>query len=146
LPNTQRYIRCNEELRETTDTAVPGAVEICGTPYTIDEGSGYGEVVQDCIYEVYDEFCSYTIMDWSVIDTFTVTGSDLDPYWPELALEADQQTGEGEAEYVVFFDAGGESHRYYPDDEVEFTRFIPGSTWIIEVNQLGGVSVLEPDR
>ncbi len=61
-----------------------------------------------------------------------------------MALEDDQRAGEGEAEYVVTFEASGDSYRYYPDDEGEFTRYAPGTTWVIEVNRLGGVSVLEP--
>lgn len=146
VPAAADDIRCDEQLRETTGEFVPGAIEVCGTPYTIDEGSGYGEVVQDCTYEVYDDFCSYTILDWTVIDARTVSGSDLEPYWPEVSLARDQQAGEGEAEYIVVFAAGSESFRYYPDDELEFSRFVPGSSWIIEVNQLGGVTVHEPIR
>jgi hypothetical protein len=146
IPDEVESIQCTEELRETSDEFVPGAVEVCGTPYTIDEGSGYGEVVQDCSYEIYDDFCSYTIMDWSVVDAATASGTDLEPYWPDPALALDQQAGEGEAEYAVLFEADGESYRYYPDDQVEFSRYLPGTSWVIEVNQLGGVSVLEPVR
>jgi hypothetical protein len=146
VPSEAESVSCREELRERRDEAVPGALEVCGTPYTIDEGSGYGEVVQDCIYEVYDDYCDYTIMDWIEIDSVSASGNDLDPYWPVFNLQGDQQTGEGEAEYAVIFSSGNESYRYYPDDEIEFSRFDRGSTWLIEVNQLGGVSVIEPAR
>lgn len=146
VPEDADAISCQEELRETSDEPVPGAVEVCGTPYTVDEGSGYGEVVQDCVYEVYDDYCSFTVMDWTVIDTMTASGTDLQPYWPETTLLAGQETGEGESEYSVIFMVAGDRFRYYPDDEVEFSRFTPGSNWVIEVNKLGGVSVVEPGR
>jgi hypothetical protein len=146
LPLEAEIINCSEELRETRNEPVSGALEVCGTPYTIDEGSGYGEVVQDCLYEVYDDYCSYTTMDWVAIDSVTESGTDLEPYWPDLNLQADQQAGEGETEYAVTFSSGSDRYRYYPDDEIEFSRYNPGSTWLIEVNQLGGVSVIEPAR
>lgn len=146
LPADAEDVRCRQELRETRDEPVRGAVEVCGTPYTIDEGSGYGEVVQDCTYDVYDDLCSYTIMDWAVFDAVSVSGTDLNPYWPEVALQAGQQAGEGEAEYVVFFNTDDGDYRYAPDDEVEFLQYAPGSVWVLEVNKLGGVSIIEPVR
>lgn len=146
IPLEAEDIRCQEQLRETSDEPVPGALEVCGTPFTIDEGSGYGEVVQECVYEVYDDFCSYSVMDWTVTEMITVAGKDLDPYWPAVQLQDDQQSGPGEEEYTVVFRSGSDSYRYSPDDEVEFTRFDLGSTWVIEVNQLGGVTVLEMAR
>jgi len=146
VPADAENIQCSQELREASEEPVAGAVEICGTPYTIDEGSGYGEVVQDCIYEVYDDLCTYTIMDWAVFDTVTVSGSDLEPYWPELSLGVDQQAGESETEYTVLFSTGDGSFRYSADDELEFMQYVPGTTWVIEVNKLGGVSVIEPAR
>jgi ribosomal protein L40E len=146
IPLEAEDIRCQEQLRETSDEPVPGALEVCGTPFTIDEGSGYGEVVQECVYEVYDDFCSYSVMDWTVTEMITVAGRDLDPYWPDVQLQDDQQSGPGEEEYTVVFRSGSDSYRYSPNDEVEFTRFDLGSTWVIEVNQLGGVSVIETAR
>jgi hypothetical protein len=146
LPQDAEDIQCRQELRETHDEYVAGAVEVCGTPYTIDEGSGYGEVVQDCTYDVYDDLCTYTIMDWAVFDVVTVSGSDLEPYWPELSLGADQQAGEPEEEYTVLFSTGDGSYRYSAYDELEFMQYIPGTTWVIEVNKLGGVSVIKPAR
>jgi hypothetical protein len=146
VPPDAENLQCQEELRETLDEYVAGAVEVCGTPYTIDEGSGYGEVVQDCTYDVYDDFCTYTVMDWAVFDVFTVSGDDLEPYWPELTLQADQQAGEREAEYNVLFSTDDGNFRYAAEDELEFMQYLPGTTWIIEVNKLGGVSVIEPAR
>lgn len=146
VPSEAQDIQCREELRQTSDEPVAGAVESCGTPYTIDEGSGYGEVVQDCTYDVYDDLCSYTIMDWTEFDVITVSGSDRAPYWPDVSLPGDQKAGEREAEYKVLFSIGEDSYRYNTDDEVEFMQYSPGTSWTIEANKLGGVSVIEPAR
>lgn len=146
LPEDAEDIECRETLRTTSDEPVSGAVEVCGTPYTIDEGSGFGEVVQDCTYDVYDDFCSYMTTDWAVLGVQTVSGDDLEPIWPELLLGPDQQAGERTAEYSVIFDTSEGTYRYVTDDESEFIQYRPGSSWIIEVNRLGGVSVIEPAR
>jgi hypothetical protein len=146
IPADAEILECQEELRGTSDEPVAGAIEICGTPYTIDEGTGYGEVVQDCMYEVYDDFCTYAVMDWVIVDQVTVSGTNLNPYWPELSLTADQQAGEGESEYLVQFQTGDGTFRYAPADALEFEQYTPGSNWVLEVNRLGGVSVVEPAR
>jgi hypothetical protein len=146
IPAEAQDIQCREEFRMMSDEPVAGSIEVCGTPYTIDEGSGYGEVVQDCTYEVYDDLCTYTTIEWTVFDTITSSGRDLEPYWPEVPLQADQQAGAGEAEYSVLFTTDDGDYHYVPDDEVEFMQYAPGTSWVIEVNKLGGVSVLEPAR
>ncbi len=69
-------------------------------------------MVQDCVYEVFDDRCTYTIMDWTVFDTVTVTGTDLDPSWPEVSLAADQREGEPTEEYVVTFSSEDDSYTY----------------------------------
>jgi len=50
---------CAPKVHHTQDNPPPdksSAKEICGTPYTVDTGSGYGEVTQDCRYEVYQDW------------------------------------------------------------------------------------------
>jgi len=49
---------CEYRYAYTDDHPQALSTEVCGTPYTIDQGTGYGEVVQDCVYEVYAEYCS----------------------------------------------------------------------------------------
>jgi len=135
---------CQQSLRDTVDSPVAGSIEVCGTPYTVDTGGGYGEVVQDCVYEVYDEWCTYTELGWAVVDTVELSGQDLNPRWPQASLTTDQRLGEPQAEYVVTFDTGEKTYHYEPADETSFLGFQPGSTWLLEVNGLGGVVAVEP--
>ncbi|NIM93380.1 MAG: hypothetical protein GTO18_06680 [Anaerolineales bacterium] len=145
IPSDAEIDSCDSEYRYTQSEPAPNAVEVCGTPYTVDTGSGFGEVVQDCEYEVYDDFCTYTVIEWYSFDVVTVTGSDLNPYWPEFELIEDQREGEREAEYKVIFVSDGDDYVYTTTDFDEFRRYEPGSVWTIEVNTLGGVvSVEEP--
>jgi uncharacterized OB-fold protein len=144
VPDGAELGTCRETLRDTVDEPQPGGVEVCGTPYTVDTGSGYGEVVQDCVYEIYDQLCTYTELTWSVVDTVTLSGEDLNPRWPDASLTQDQRLGEREADYEVVFDTDERSYTYHPDDEDAFITFEPGSTWLLEVNGLGAVVAVEP--
>ena len=134
---------CRLEVHHTQDDPAPNSEEVCGTPYTVDTGSGIGEVVQDCVYEVYEEYCSYTVLDWIEVDTITATGSDINPYWPTVSLLAGQQEGEGDESYEVVFIADDKRYTYSTENETEFERYEIGSTWTLNVNTLGGVVSVE---
>jgi hypothetical protein len=136
---------CRLEFHHSQDSPTSNSEEVCGTPYTIDDGSGFGEVVQDCVYEVYEEMCSYTAMDWIVIDEVIATGTNLQPYWPQVNLMSDQQEGEGTETYEIEFIADDESYTYTPSDQSEFIQFNEGSSWIIHVNMLDTVVSVEPE-
>jgi ribosomal protein L40E len=146
VPGDAEIQTCQNEYRYSQDEPAPGAVEVCGEPYTVDEGSGYGEVVQDCEYEIYDDWCTYTTIDWIIFDTVTVSGNDLNPYWPEAVLTSDQRFGDGQESYVVTFSGPDRTYSYTPESESEFSEFAIGSTWNLKVNAVGGVVSLEPAR
>jgi hypothetical protein len=95
------------------------------------------------VYEVYDMWCTYTELGWAVVDTVELSGQDLNPRWPQVSLTTDQRLGEPQAEYVVTFDTGDKTYRFEPADEASFLGFQPGSTWLLEVNGLGGVVAVE---
>ena len=143
IPAEAQVGTCRQEHRYTSDEPASNAEEVCGTPYTVDTGTGVGEVVQDCVYEVYDDRCTYTAMDWDVFDVVTRTGSDLDAAWPDLNLAADQQQGEPTEEYAVTFVSDGETYTYTVDDADSFGQFEPGSRWILHLNALGGITSVE---
>ena len=117
---------------------------MCGTPYTVDQGSGAAKVVQDCVYEVYDSRCDYTLLEWQDIDSLEVRGSDLQPYWPDVQLKTGQREGERQEQYLVIFSAKNEQYRYTLDHPSEFSQFTPGSQWTLKVNTFGGVNAVEP--
>jgi len=143
IPSDAEVGDCLLKLYDTYEEPVAGAVESCGEPYTVDTGSGVGEVVQDCVYEVYEEYCSYTVLDWVEVDTITATGSDSNPYWPTVSLLVDQQEGEGTETYEVVFIADDERYTYSTQSESEFECYEIGSTWTLNVNTLGAVVSVE---
>ncbi|MDX1416017.1 MAG: zinc ribbon domain-containing protein [Candidatus Promineifilaceae bacterium] len=135
---------CREEHRYTADSPQPGSREVCGTPYSVDTGSGFAEVVQDCEYLVYDDKCQYTVLEMQPVDSLILTGSDLDPQWPAVRLEADQQEGDRQESYQIIFSADGDRYTYTTRDPDEYNDFVIGSNWTLKVNQLGGVVDVEP--
>lgn len=131
---------CQMEYRFTQPDPAPGAEEVCGTPYTVDQGSGIAKVVQDCEYRIYDDWCDYSQLEWVVVDTVTAQGSDLDPLWPALSLAAGQQEGERQEAYVIVFRSGGETYTHRISDPGDFFQFEPGSEWTLEVNTFGAIN------
>jgi len=135
---------CTSMHRYTSDTYVAGAVEVCGEPYVEDTGTGVGEVVQDCSYEVYDDYCEYTAMAWVQVDAVTASGFDHNPYWPALNLQSDEREGERTETYVINFRDGSDTYRFTTRNYEIFSQAEIGSRWILNINQLGGIQSLQP--
>src|SRR3990172_5910234 len=108
VPADASGLTCELAHRSTEDDPAPVATEVCGTPYTVDTGSGFGEVVQDCVYEVYAPWCDYTVNEWTVVDTRRSSGEDLHPTWPDIRLGSDQRRGSQDETYTVVFVSQGE--------------------------------------
>jgi hypothetical protein len=149
IPSDAQRGTCQKKLYETTQSEPdisPGmeVEKVCGTPYTIDKGSGYGEVVQDCEYKVYADWCEYTREEWQEVDASVASGHDLNPYWPQVNLASDQREGEHSEEYEVNLGTEGKSYTYHPRNADEFSSFDIGSKWVLSVNALGGVTSVEP--
>lgn len=144
MPSDAEVGDCQLEFRYTSDQPEPNSEEVCGTPYTVDTGSGFGEVVQDCVYEVYDDFCTYSVMDWQVFDTLTLTGTDMNPAWPDTNLASDQREGDGVESFEVIFSSNEGDYTYTTTDPSEFNQFTPGSKWTLNVNALGGLVSVDP--
>ena len=141
VPSDAENLSCIEEVRNVESDPPTGATydEICGTPYTVDDGSGFGEVVQDCEYHVYDDKCTYSTVDWMVVDTSSLSGSNLSPQWPSLNLNDEQREGEQIESYVCVFEADGETYRYETENVSEYMGCQIAATFTLEVNTLGGV-------
>lgn len=144
IPNDAEIGLCREELRYTSPNPQPNSVEVCGTPYTVDTGTGVGEVVQDCEYQVYDDMCAYTVLEWQVVDQVSASGADFTPAWPTFQLTADQREGEREETYEVIFDTDGRSYTYRPRSVDELQMFDAGSRWILHINAFNAVREVEP--
>ncbi|MEN8172202.1 MAG: zinc ribbon domain-containing protein [Chloroflexota bacterium] len=143
IPLEAEVENCRSEVRRVQSEPAPNATEICGTPYTVDTGTGLGEVVQDCEYHVYDDYCSYTIMDWGYYDTVTLSGNDLYPQWPDPTLNEDQRLGEGSENFSIFFDTNQGDYSYDIDDYDKFQQFQLGSSWQLNINSFGSVLSVE---
>lgn len=144
LPADARDVSCTERLYATQDSPSPGAREVCGTPYSVDLGNGYAEVVQDCVYEVYANYCEYTVKDWAVSEQLAASGEDLSPYWPQVALTGEQREGQRQASYLVYFLTDGGVVVFETSDEQLFSQMTPGSQWTIEIGAFGNVVSVQP--
>lgn len=144
VPKDGKLGACEQRLRRTQEQEAPGAKKVCGTPYVVDQGTGQGKVVQDCKYEIYEDWCQYEINDWVVVRTEKVTRHDLQPAWPALSLASGREReGARSEQYSVVFDRDGQQYTY-STSAAEFSRFQIGSVWKLKVNQLGGVVSASP--
>lgn len=141
IPAEADVLSCSLEERGETDQPTEGALEVCGTPYNVDQGSGYAEVVQDCTYIIMDDYCTYTMMVWSAVDSLTISGVDHNVAWPDPALPQNERMAEGsETEiYTIIFESSGETFTYTTEDYYLFLDAQPGTTWDLEINSIGGV-------
>ena len=144
VPDDANEVSCSDRYRETSEELAPKSTEVCGTPYTVDEGSGVGKVVQDCVYEVYASYCKFTVEDWIEVDRAISEGSGLEPDWPEFTLEQGQREGDRSEIFVVLFTAGDKIIEYHPTSLEEFIRFQTGSEWTLTLNGLGAITGIEP--
>ena len=145
IPASAEILSCEKRFHHEQDTAVADAEKVCGTEYIVDDGSGYGEVVRDCVYRVYLDFCDYQIDDWQIGDTVVLEGSDLNPVWPAPTLDNTQRLGEYDEVYTILFDSDNQNFAYTTSDENLFTECQIGSEWILNINPtFNSVVSIEP--
>ena len=144
IPADARVGDCVDKLHHEQDSPAPQSTEVCGTPYTVDTGSGVGEVVQDCVYQVYAEYCDYTVKDWKTVDQVSLNGTDMNPVWPEPDLASDQREGDRIERYTIFFATSDGILKYVTSDYRLFLQCKPGSEWILSINTFGDIVDLEP--
>ena len=144
IPSAGDVGLCEMRFYRSQDEPAPQATEVCGTPYTVDLGNGMAEVVQDCSYQVYAEYCQYTIEDWQVSDTLEATGADLNPQWPDTNLSNNQRLGDETQQYTVQFNTSDGVYQYSTTDANQYLQFIPGSEWLLTINAFNQISSVEP--
>jgi ribosomal protein L40E len=137
---------CVQKVHHTQDEPAPNAQEICGTPYTVDSGSGFGEVVQDCQYQVYADWCEYTVQEWQKIDEAVLNGTDFQPQWPVPALTTNQRAGAKAESYHIVFTTDEGDYTYQTSNADIFARCQIGSQWVLKVNTFNAVTGIEPAR
>lgn len=110
---------------------------------TIDRGNGYSEVVEECHTET-DQYCSYTVDEWTTIQTYPLEGNDLRPVYASPNVSSDQRIGDETAEFTITFLSDDGLKTYSPETVTEFQQFTVGSTWTLKMNALGGIVSVEP--
>ncbi len=144
IPPEAKVVSCSAKVRRTQDQPTSNSREVCGTPYTVDSGSGYGEVVQDCKYEVFEDFCEYTVEEWQETDKQTITGDDFSPSWPALRLANNQREGERDETYTCHFKTEGGNYGYSTSNFNTYKACKIGSQWILQINTFNMVTDIEP--
>lgn len=131
-PSDAYNVSCRNESRDVCEQR------------TIDKGNGYSEVVEECHTET-EQYCSYTVDEWTTIQTYTLDGNDLRPIYESPNVSSGQRLGnESEELTVTFSTEDGEQKNYSPDSVTEFQQFQVGSTWTLKMNALGGITSVEP--
>lgn len=144
LPVNATVSSCELKPRRFSDVEEPNSKKVCGTPYIVDQGNGTGKAIQDCQYQVSEQYCSYTHLQWTVINTVAAKGTDLQPNWPLYTLKSGEREGNRAQEYRVTFDAGGKQYTYTTEDANQFARFTRGSRWNLQINGLGAIVNVTP--
>ena len=142
LPSDAENVRCKDKLRHTYEDEVRGSVEVCGTPYAIDMGNGYEQFVQDCVYEVYEPYCEYTVYKTGVIETRRANGTGPNPELP--FVESQYSTGSQSASYSVSLrDESGHEYRLTPGNLTEYRSFRVGDEYRLEITGSGRIVNME---
>ncbi len=144
VPSDANVTKCNGRVRSVSPDPVPNSIEVCGTPYVVDTGTGVGEVVKDCEYQVSDSWCVYEVLAWVAVPAVVAEGTDYSPRWPETRLENNQKETGREETYSVILGGDGKTYRVPVRSLEELQQYQPGSRWRVEVNGLGGVVGVEP--
>jgi len=130
-PSDAYDVSCRDESRDVCEQK------------TIDKGNGYSEVVEECHTET-EQYCSYTVDEWTTIQTYTLDGNDLRPVYESPNVSTDQRVGDQSEELIVTFSTEKGEETYEPGTVSEFQQFTVGSTWKLKMNALGGVVGIEP--
>jgi len=115
--------------------------EVCEEK-TVDQGNGFAEVVEEC-HDERQEYCSYTVDEWTTIQTYTLDGNDLFPEYADPNLASDQRAGNASEQFTVTFSTPKGTETYSPGSETEFQQFQIGSTWTIKMNAVGAIISVE---
>jgi DNA-directed RNA polymerase subunit RPC12/RpoP len=139
VPAAAKNISCTDKYQRTSSEPAPKATEVCGTPYTVDQGDGTGKVIQDCEYQVYAAYCKYTVDAWAPVSVDKLVGGEEPPTWPEPQVTTNQRAGERGERYRIIFDVDGNERPYDTSDANIYNNAAPGTSWTLEVNGLGDI-------
>ena len=125
-PSGAYDVSCNTESREVCQERV------------VDQGNGFGEVVEDC-HDESEQYCSYSVDEWATIQTYTLEGHDNSPVFAQPSIAGGQRLGDQTAEFTVIFATEDGQKTYSPSDASDYSQFRMGSTWTLSLNSVGAV-------
>jgi hypothetical protein len=99
--------------------------------------------VEECHTES-TQYCSYTVDEWTTIQTYSLEGNDLNLVYDTPNFSSDQRLGQESEELTVTFSTDNGTETYSPNSVSEFQQFSIGSTWTLKMNAVGGVVSVEP--
>ena len=137
IPADAEIGACYDDVRAEVSEPVANSIEVCGTPYAVDQGTGFAEVVQDCVYQVIEQRCEYTVNQWMPVDVITEQGTGFDAMWPTLAER--QREGDREEQYECVISVNDTTYVYQTRSFAEYQRCVPGAQWSLETNAAGNV-------
>lgn len=138
VPGGAKVLGCEKKYRSRQDNPEPGAKEVCSTEL-VDQGNGSAKVVETCYYEVYDDYCEYAALEWQNVNKSQASGSDLQPYWPQVNLANAEREGERSETYTVTFDTKNGIKQFTTSDAALYGQLQPGSEWNLVINTLGAI-------
>jgi ribosomal protein L40E len=144
IPSSAILGTCSDRVRDTSDTPSGNSVEVCGEPYKVDKGNGVAEVVQDCKYEIHDDYCNYTVEEWHSGQNVTAKGTGLNAVWPDPNLDSTRREGSRTERYTLNFISSGDLYSYETSDYQLYQQAQPGTVWKLIVNGFGSVVSIEP--
>jgi len=130
-PSDAYNVSCHDESRDVCEQR------------TIDRGNGYSEVVEDCHTET-QQYCSYTVDEWTTIQTYPLEGNDLRPIYDDPNISSGQRMGDPSEDLTVIFSTPEGEEIYSPGTVSDFQQFAIGSTWTLKMNAVGSVLSVEP--
>jgi len=142
LPAGVDVVRCEKRVYQVVDQPVAGAREICGTPYVVDTGTGYGQVKQDCQYQVFADYCDYRTLAWVIAPPLILEGHDMNPRWPVANLADNQRAGGQSEEYFIVFRADDREFTYTTRNVDEYIQLAQGGLWHLTINGFGQITTI----
>jgi hypothetical protein len=130
-PSGAHDVSCRDESRDVCEQK------------TIDRGNGYSEVVEECHTET-QQYCSYTVDEWTTIQTYTLDGDNLQPIYEDPGIRAVSGGQESEefSRYILDSKTANRKHiRPIPSLSSSSSR---SAVRTLKMNAVGGVVGIEP--
>lgn len=129
-PSDAYNVSCRTEEREVCEEK------------TVDQGNGFAEIVQECRTQS-EQYCDYTLDEWTTIQTYDMRGSDNYPVYHEPSVAGGQRVEKDIQLMTVVFSTSEGEKNYAPGSVGEFQQFEMGGVWTLTMNAMGGVMSVE---